>query len=224
MYRIVQSIRRPSGDLIKRFRGIKLEILAMLPGAKLCDPAIKPIEQRGWRFAGPAITVAPEEIDGLMAVAAVSIAQPGDVIVIAARGDIGMAAWGGGLTRSAVVKGCAAAVVDGATIDTSSMLDAGLPVFCRARTLAHQLSKAPGFVNIPVQFGGVEVNPGDLVVGDDDGIVVLPAGQLEALIGPAEAKQAQIAINANRIAEEGITLFELKGGRAPFDALGIVWV
>lgn len=223
MHVVHSEIERPDAEIMARFAAIKTEVLAQLPQALLCDPAIRPIAQRDWRITGPALTVASTEADTLMAIGAVGIARPGDILVVAAGGDCSMAVWGGGLTRSARVRHCGGVVVDGATIDTSSMLDAGVPVFSRSCTLRHRVGRSPGSINVPVMFGGVEVMPGDLIVGDDDGVLVLPRGCLPDVIDEAERKNRIITNNAARIRDEGITLFELRGGRDPYEALGIAW-
>lgn len=223
MHCVNESIVRIDPDLSARFAAVKMEVVARLPGVRLLDSAIKPLTAApGWRIAGPALTVALEAPDGLMGAAAVSIARPGDIIIVAAKGDCSLAAWGGGLTRSAKVKGVAGIVIDGAAMDSASILDTGVPFFCRTTTLRYQPSGVPGSVNVDTVCGGSPVAPGDLVMADSDGVLVVPRDIAAGLIEQAEARHAELLAN-KRIIEDGQGLFELRGGRQRYIDMGVTW-
>jgi regulator of RNase E activity RraA len=218
-----ESITRIEPELVARFAAIKMEVVARLPGVRLLDSAIKPlVAAPGWRIAGPALTVALEAPDGLMGAAAVAVARPGDVILVAAEGDCSLAAWGGGLTRSAKVKGVAGVIVDGAAMDSASILDTGVPFFCRTTTLHYQPSGVPGSVNVDIVCGGAAVAPGDLVMADADGVLIVPRDEAAALIAQAEARHAELLVNKS-IIEQGAGLFELRGGRQRYIDMGVEW-
>lgn len=221
MYCVNETIARVDAALVARFALIKMEVVARLPGVRLLDSAIKPLAP-GARIAGPAVTVALEHADGLMGAAAVAVAQAGDVILVAANADCSRAAWGGGLTRSAKVKGVAGILIDGAAMDSDSILDTGVPLFCRTTTLAYQPSSAPGSVNVDVMIGDVRVSPGDLIMADADGALIVPRASAADLLAQAETRHAELVAN-KRVIEQGQGLFELRGGRQRYIDMGIAW-
>ena len=223
-FQVNVRIERPSAELIARFKALKTDIVAgLLPTLQLVDPAIKPLCNREWHIAGPALTVAPAQSDMMMCFAAVGIAEPGDVIVVAAGAEPRQAAWGGGLSLSAKNRGVEAIVVDGLVIDGPSVLKRAVPVFARGSTLLYRHEGRPGSVNVPVAFGGVSVEPGDLVLGSLDGVVIVPRENLVTLIDQAEERAGQIASNAHRLESENCTLFDIYGGRSFISDAGVTW-
>jgi regulator of RNase E activity RraA len=115
--------------------------------------------------------------------AAIKIAQPGDVIVIDRGGDTEIACWGGFVTLLAKVKGIAGLIVDGAITDTMEITDLQWPVFSRSISgLLPRPSEAPGEINTTINCGGVPVSPGDLIVADDDGILVIRPHEAASLL------------------------------------------
>src|SRR5690606_18653512 len=150
-----------------------------------------------WAAVGPAVTVAPTGTDMMMSIAATGIAKPGDVIVVAAGGlaGDGYAAWGGGLTRSARHTNVAGVVVARLVQDAPAIQTREVPVFSRGSTLRYRMAAKPGSVNVPVSCGGVTVHPGDLVIADRDGVMVVPRHLLEDIIEAAEERTAHLARN-----------------------------
>lgn len=219
------NISRPDPSLVARFRALKTEVLLpLLPEPLLMDGAIRPLLNE-WAAVGPAVTVAPTGTDMMMSIAATGIAQPGDVIVVAAGGlaGDGYAAWGGGLTLSARHKDVAGVVVDGFVQDAPAIQTREVPVFCRGSTLRYRMAAKPGSVNVPVSCGGVTVHPGDLVIADRDGVMVIPQNLLEDIIEAAEERTAYLARNQARMREEKLTLFDLRGGPELFVRAGVEW-
>jgi 4-hydroxy-4-methyl-2-oxoglutarate aldolase len=101
--------------------------------------------------------------------------QPGDVLVVSGQSDGSRAMWGGNLSRGLQARGVAALVIDGAIRDVSEIRGAGFPVFARSIATAVGPVDIPvGEINVPIACGGVVVNPGDIVIADEDGIVVVP--------------------------------------------------
>lgn len=135
---------------------------------------IKPISP-GMRLLGPAITVLTSPGDALYVAHAADVAQPGDVIVIDAGGYLDVSVIGDRISYYMKEKrGVAGLVVDGAVRDARGLREMAFPTFARGITPRIFGSQGPGAINVPISCGGVPVNPGDLVLGDDDGVVVVP--------------------------------------------------
>lgn len=166
------------------------------------------------RLAGPALTVSTRPGNNLLIHRALLQARPGEVLVVAlteqgADGhDFGY--WGDILTTAAIEKGIAGLVIDGCVRDIEAIRALGFPVFCRG-TAIRGTAKAPeGEVGGSVRIGAVEIARGDLVVGDADGVVVLPAAQVAATLERA----------ARRERKEHAIVEELKRGRSTMDLYG----
>ena len=181
---IVQAMRtrtRAASDLYKRSSADKLgEILAKVSTANISDAAhrmpcmegIRPIAP-GLKMFGRAVTVRTYPGDWSKPVQAIDMAEPGDVLVIDAAGR-GPAIWGELATHSAIQRKLAGVVIDGAIRDTTEILALRFPGFARLVLANAGEPKGFGEINVPIVAGGVRVEPGDWVVGDDDGVMVLP--------------------------------------------------
>ena len=138
-------------------------------------------------MAGPAFTVRVHTADILMVGKAVSDCPPGSVLVIDGHGECNTALWGGIITQAARLKGLAGVVIDGAIRDSAEIREDPLPVFARAIVPNAGGAEYAGEIAITVQCGGLAVNLGDWVVGDDDGVTVVPSTKLETTLSAAEA-------------------------------------
>jgi RraA family protein len=127
-------------------------------------------------FAGPAITVRVRPGDNLMIHQAILMARPGDVIVVDGGGCVAQALVGGLMRTSAIARGVAAFVIDGAIRDLDEWIDGGIAVLAKGHTPRGPSKDGPGEVNVPISCAGLSVSPGDLVIGDRDGAVAVPAG------------------------------------------------
>lgn len=137
------------------------------------DSRIKPID-RDLRFSGSAVTVVCAPRDNLMLQVAIHYAKPGDVLVIEAA-ELGQAGtFGDVLGNACAAKGIAAVVTDSGVRDTQDLRALGLPVFSGSVSIRGTVKETLGYVNQPLVFGGQLVNPGDAVVGDADGVVIVP--------------------------------------------------
>jgi regulator of RNase E activity RraA len=195
---IHRGFRRPDPALVERFKGAQSSHLCdAMDGRGALDYRIKPLEPAQSAFAGPAMTAHsyPADIVGMFG--ALSEAQPGDVIVIANDGYTGTAVVGDlavGMMRN---KGVAAFVTDGLARDKAGIVATGVPVFCQGISPNSPGAYGKGMVGLPVTLGGVHVSPGDIVVGDADGVVVVPQALAEAVLArlaeirAAEAKTVQ---------------------------------
>jgi len=137
------------------------------------------------RMAGPAVTLRIHTADILMIGKALSLCPKESVLVIDGQGELNTALWGGATTTSARLRGLAGVVIDGAIRDLACIRRDRLPVFARAVVPNAGGAEYAGEMDIPIQCGGVVVNPGDWVVGDEDGVVVIPKNRLTSVIDTA---------------------------------------
>ena len=168
----------------------------------------------GWRICGQARTVAPTPGDNSGVHLAVSIAAPGEVVVVAAQGDIDVAMLGEMVVRQAILHQLGGLVVDGAVRDLEAILSFDLPVFARGSVPRGPHKDFGGVVDAPVALAGVAVAPGDLILGDADGVVVVPLAQAEALLERARAHLAR-EDDWVRALESGQTLVDVFAVPAP---------
>ena len=178
---------RPDRELIER--------LAKLPAANIgdamdrlgvADSAIQAIWP-GARLAGPAFTVWVRPGDNQGIHRALQLARPGDIVVVAGGGDESRALLGELIGERAINLGLAGFALDGAARDAEALREIGLPVFARAITPAGPYKNGPSRLGTPISFGGIPVLPGDIIIGDSDGVVVIPREQAIAVAEAAEA-------------------------------------
>jgi RraA family protein len=177
--RVRLTIERPSPELIARFRDASPPDLAdaMNKSGAMRDlfPVYAPIP----KCVGPAVTVKVPTGGSAVILKGMEVAQPGDVIVLDGRGAVSASLWGGNRSLYAASKKLAGVIVDGGMRDVAETQEVRLPVFARAICPMAGASAGPGEVNYPVSCGGVVVNPGDIVVADSEGIVVIPRADAE---------------------------------------------
>lgn len=197
-----------------RWRAVPVAIavdLNLAPGQ--IDPAIRPLMPPGQqpRLFGRAVTALCEPPDFGAVLRALSVLQRGDVLVIAAGGDAHTAMIGEILSGHVRRLGGAGVVCDGAVRDVSTLAGwSDLPVFARHVTPRGPVGTDRGAVNVPVICGGVRVSPGDLIIGDDDGLVALSPASIRDGIAAAEAKIA-LETRWERGLASGVTVEELFG-------------
>lgn len=195
---IHQRTRQPDPDVLRGFQDL-LKIFS--PSCVVADSQERAGVMRSYirplmtdkRFVGPALTVRLEPGNQVDCLDALSVAQPGDVIVVDAAGETETSIWGGLMSGLCLMKGVAGAVVDGAMRDTDETRALGFPIFAKAivpRSTHTPYSgrMEPIEINVTIQCAGVVVNPGDLVLGDEVGVVVIP---LETAAEVLKAAQAQ---------------------------------
>jgi 4-hydroxy-4-methyl-2-oxoglutarate aldolase len=183
-----------TSEQIHQLRDLGAATVYEAQGAKgALDHGIKPIDP-SVRLAGPAYTVDCRPADNLMLHYAVQKAKPGDVLVVDAKGFMEAGPWGDVLTIQAMKVGIAGLVINGCVRDASLIIALGFPVFCRGLSIKGTGKNQPGKVGVPVLIGDVLINPGDIIVGDRDGIAVVPqaeAGNAIAMSLAREAKEEQ---------------------------------
>ena len=148
--------------------------------------------KRPVRLLGTALTVRIPHLDGSIIREALKLACPGDVLVIDVSGDHRRACWGEFRAYAALRKELAGVVTNGAITDWAALSRLPLPTFAGATSpLTTRALELEGEINVPVAIDGTAISPGDLIVGDDDGLFVIPPHRADALADAAEAKQAQ---------------------------------
>lgn len=155
-------------------------VVDAMNGRGALDHLIKPLDPQR-RFVGSALTARAGARDNLAALAALDLLEPGDVLVIATQGFTGTATLGDNMARIAQRRGAVAVVTDGMVRDAGDIVALGLACFCRGVTPNSAFPSRPGEVGLPLALGEVVVEAGDLVVGDADGVVVVPRAALEAV-------------------------------------------
>ncbi len=199
--KIIRTIERAERGVIECLAAMPTSILSdCLDRLNVLDAALRPLSAPR-RFAGSAFTV--EEIEGgnLMSHLALQYVEPGDVLVIDAKGVTTRACWGGLQTFAAQRKGVAAIIIDGAVRDAEEARKYDVPVYCKAVTPAGPHKGWGGRVNQPIACGSTVVRPGDVVVGDGDGIVVVPRELAAETLEKARAKQSMESQWFGKVAE-----------------------
>lgn len=191
---------RVSPDLVRRAREIPAAILGDVAGRRGAMHGRIRALNPSMRAAGPAFTVEVRPGDNLMFHVALAIAKPGDVLVIDGKADLGCALFGELMTTQAAAAGLGGFVVDAAARDVEALADGRFPIWAIGTNPCGPTKNIPGRIGIPVSVGGVSVNPGDLVVADGDGVVVIPRGDVERVLAGVDAKLESEAQRLREIA------------------------
>jgi len=195
---VIRDIERVAPGLVDEAARYPTSILSDVAGRRgALSGRISPLAP-SMRFAGPAITVEVRPGDNLMIHAALAIANPGDVILVDGKGDLGSALMGEIMCQQAVALGIAAVVIDGAVRDSEAIRELGFPTYAAGLNPNGPTKFVPGRLNHPISIGGVTVNPGDLVVGDADGVTVVERAKAAAMLPLAAEK---VAAETRRIAD-----------------------
>lgn len=187
---INETIQRPAADVVAGFRSllghdsITCALSDCMGRFNAMTADMKPLFD-GIRFVGTAVTVKTLAADLAAAFKAIDLSQPGDVVVIDAHGSVNTAFWGENMTLSALNRGVVAAVIDGACRDVEEIRTLRFPVYSRGIVPNVGAIAGYGEVNVPVQCAGVAVLPGDIVVADGNGVVVVPMGQAADILEKA---------------------------------------
>lgn len=185
---------RPAADLIAALATQHVGVLGCEVGPRqVMNPGIKPLDP-AWRICGPAFTVRAEQWhDRLVGELAPKYVKPGDVIVVDAGGHTEVAVWGMSMTKGAKAAGAAGVVIDGSTMNSAllSRERVQIPVFSRGTAAIAYGAEGPGSLNVPVICGGVIVYPGDIILGDSDGVIVLKLEIAKEIIAAAQSHDAQ---------------------------------
>jgi Demethylmenaquinone methyltransferase len=196
---IRKSFHRPPAAKLAQLRGAQTSHVAdAMDGRGALDPTIKPVDPQQSQFIGTALTCETGPSDNLAILAAVALAQEGDVIVAASDGFTSTAVVGDIVSQMAKNAGVQAIVIDGMARDSKGIVEVGLPVFSRGITPNSCVKTGPGRVGFPIVAGGVAIEPGDVVIGDQDGVVIVPQRMLDGVIARVQAiREAEAKVIAN---------------------------
>jgi len=184
--RILDMPARPEPRLVAEFAKTATAHLSdSMERLYAAGPQLLP-RHAGGVLAGPALTVKTAPGDNLLVHKALDMAQPGDVIVVDAGGFADCAVIGGIMSRWAARRGIAGLVVWGAIRDSEEIRAGSFPVYACAVTHRGPYKNGPGEINVPINMGGMAVNPGDIIVGDADGLVAIPQDQAERILKSAQ--------------------------------------
>lgn len=195
-------------ELLARYETVTAATAHEAMGRKgALDSAIKPIRS-GMRVLGPAFTCVCPPGDNLTLHAALKLAKPGDVLVCAAAGFTEQGLFGDVMASAAKGKGLAGLIVDGGVRDANDIHRIGFPVFSRSISIKGAVKETLGPLNEPIVVGGELVSPGDLIIGDDDGVVVIPKA-LIAETADACLEREQKEIRFREALLQGNTTWEM---------------
>lgn len=195
---VIKTIERVDPEVVAQAARFPSSILADVAGRRGALSGRIAALAPSMRVAGSAITVEVRPGDNLMIHVALAIAQPGDVIVVDGKGDLSSALMGEIMCQQAHALGIAGVVIDGAVRDSEAIRELGFPMYAAGLNPNGPTKSVAGRVNHPVSVGGVTIHPGDLIVGDADGITVVERARAASLIPLAEDK---VAAETKRIAD-----------------------
>lgn len=189
-----RNFERPPANAVAALAGTPSSYLVdAQDGRGALDFSIKALEypaDGACAFAGPAVTCQAGPADNLAVFAAIEVARPGDVIVIATDGFTGTCVIGDHLCGMIRNRGVAAVVTDGLARDAAGIRATGLPVFCAGVSPNSPVARGPGTVGLAVNLGGVAIEAGDVVTGDRDGVVVVPRARLDEVVARLDRVRA----------------------------------
>jgi len=185
--RIKKNIERPAKGLIESFAGLPVANIADMMGRMFClDAKIRPMNAAP--LLGPAFTIKARPGDNLLLHKALDLAQPGDILVVDAQGDMSNSIMGELMVLWAIKRGLGGFIIDGAIRDIGTLKNMDIPIYAAGITPAGPYKDGPGEINFPVCCGGVIINPGDIIVGDEDGVVVVKPEDAPEILKKTQAK------------------------------------
>ena len=196
-FRVLPSPARLAPDLVNRFRGLAAANLADAMGRfNFMDSGIQ--SRTKLPLCGLAVTVQCRPADNLMVHKALQVAEPGEIVVVSTCGNTTSAVFGELMCTTAQAKGLGGIIVDGAIRDVDGIAKLGLPAFSRTVCPGGCDKDGPGEINVPISCGNTVVMPGDIIVGDEEGVTVVPRDSAEEVLQLVEALMKR---EAARIAE-----------------------
>ena len=211
---IITDFERPDRNRVEAFKTIPTTILSdCMNRFQSMEAAVRPLTPET-KLCGPAFTVQSMEGCNWAAHQALTLSNPGDVLVLAVRGSMTTAVWGHVMTFAARKRGLAGVVINGCIRDKERNREDRLPIFCRGVCPGGPHKGWPGNIGVPVSCGGVPVVAGDIIVGDGDGVVVVPLNRAEQVLTEARNRITMENTWYDRIAEGETTVNILGLGTA----------
>ncbi|NTF33094.1 RraA family protein [Rhizobium skierniewicense] len=210
-YHIGNQPKQVDPDLVARFESVEVATIGHFRHRGFVHHAISPVVEVGRTWVGTAVTVAIPATDSTLLHHAVSFIRPGDFLFVDRLGDDRHACIGGGVAFAIKTAGAIGVVIDGPCTDVEEIIELGMPLWSRGVSgITTRLNDLGGSLNLPVSCGNVPVMPGDIVVADASGIVVIPIDEAEEVVAEAMIRQARAGRNKDRI-EAGEKLGDLSG-------------
>lgn len=201
---INEFIERPTAEIVQGFKDLLLydsitcAISDCMGRFNAMTSDMKPLFE-GVRLVGTAVTVKTLAADLAAAFKAIDVCQPGDIVVIDSQGSVNTAFWGENMTMSALNRGVVAAVIDGACRDVEEIRKIKFPVICKGIVPNVGAIAGYGHVNVSIQCAGVAVSPGDIIVIDGNGVVVVPMSEAAEIL-----QRAQQLLKTEHVLQEKI--------------------
>lgn len=185
---ILKRTRQVPSSLVQAFKGLPVaNVSDCMSRMTSAGPRLRPMH-KGGPLAGVALTVKCRPGDNLMIHKALSLSQPGDVIVVDAGGDLTNALFGEIMVATAVARGVAGVVLNGAVRDAEEIGRGDFPLYAAGVTHRGPYKDGPGEINVPIAIDGMVIQPGDLILGDGDGLLCVPFDSAEAILAATRKK------------------------------------
>lgn len=221
MVHVIHKIPRCSDEMVEEYRKQTSATVHEAMGRRgALDPAIKPLA-RGMKAVGRAITVKCHPADNVMIVKAISMAKENDVLVVDMGGLEKIGPFGGVLATECKAKKLGGLVFNCCVRDSADIIAMGLPVFSTGLCIRGTMKTVLGTINHTMSCGDQVIHPGDMILGDDDGVVVIPYEELGSVLEAAKAREVKEAGYMERL-RNGESAFDIYGYQKLFDALGCV--
>ena len=221
MVHVIRNFERPSKEMVEAFKKYAVATIYEASGRKgFVASYIKPIA-KGMRVCGPAFTVQCAPGDNIMLHKALERAQPGDVIVASTGGALEYGYFGDLMATSAIVRKLNGLCIEGCIRDSADIIEAGFPIFSTGLSIRGTGKGQIGVINYPTVFGGQTVFAGDLIIGDDDGLVVVRRADCEEVLKKTEKRVNDEIVKAEALAT-GVSSVEYNKFGPLFEAAGLV--
>jgi 4-hydroxy-4-methyl-2-oxoglutarate aldolase len=222
-HKVVRRIPRPDPQAVKLLGEVGVATVHEAQGRTgLMLPYMRPIYLSA-RVAAPAVTVSCHPGDNLMIHAAVEVCKPGDVLVVVTHSESTDGMFGELLATSCQAHGVAGLIIDAGVRDTTELTEMKFPVWAKAISAQGTVKASPGSVNVPVVCAGAMVHPGDVIVGDADGVVVVPRATAAEVAKAGDQRRSKEEKTRERLAKGELGV-EFYGLRAKLAELGVEYV